>query len=71
MPKSRLELLQSIPFFSSLTASELEGLAALSLVHEFPPHVVLQAQNTVPDSLFCLLDGSVEIVARSRRAGSP
>src|SRR3954454_10269301 len=58
-----LTALKSLPLFRSVPPEQLPGLARNCFVMEVPAGRMLQPQGLVPDTLFGLLAGAVELVA--------
>jgi CRP-like cAMP-binding protein len=59
------DLLQNVPLFSGLSASERKLLAFTSQLHCFAPGDVLMRQGEPADCAYVILDGEVEVLGAS------
>jgi small-conductance mechanosensitive channel/CRP-like cAMP-binding protein len=67
--EDRRELLGRIAWFAALTADEVRGLAQALLPRRFAQGTVLLCEGDQGDSMFVLLEGFLEVFARSPRSG--
>jgi CRP/FNR family transcriptional activator FtrB len=59
---------RTIPLFADLDSDNLGRLTASSFVQQFPAEVLLQQQGTMPDFLYALISGAVEVTAYHQNA---
>ena len=57
-----IELLQSIPLFSSLTAHECEPIAKVATIMDFEAHEIILRQGRTSQNLWAVLEGTCEVV---------
>lgn len=55
-------MLQSIPLFASLPANELETVASLAHIRDFPPGTVLFCEGDPSSTFLIILEGSLEVI---------
>ncbi|XP_056327370.1 uncharacterized protein LOC130239988 [Danio aesculapii] len=58
----RGELLSQIPFFSEAEQSFVQDLASTSVIYSFPEGEIIQYSNTLSTELFCILQGTCQIL---------
>ncbi|XP_073775300.1 cyclic nucleotide-gated cation channel alpha-3-like isoform X4 [Danio rerio] len=58
----RGELLSQIPFFSEAEQSFIQNLALTSVIYSFPEGEIIQYSNTLSTELFCILQGTCQIL---------
>lgn len=64
-PEDMLRI-KSLPLFRDASEETLRQIAAVGFVQIFPSGVMLQEQGSRPDSLYVVIEGSVEVVGRHR-----
>ena len=67
--EQRLEHLMHLPMFREMTPAELAPLAAACRLEHFRPGEAIVRQGEPGDSVYVILDGRVEVLARIERNG--
>jgi CRP-like cAMP-binding protein len=65
---AKLELLRSVPLFSGCSKRELAAIATLADEISLPAGKTLIEQDRLGHEFFALLDGTVEVKAKGRKA---
>jgi small-conductance mechanosensitive channel/CRP-like cAMP-binding protein len=68
-PEDRHELLGRVSWFAALTTEEVSGLAKALVPRRFAQGTVLLCEGDQGDSMFVLLEGFLEVFARSAQSG--
>jgi len=67
--EDRHELLGRVPWFAALTADEVRGLSQALLPRRYAEGTLLLCEGDQGDSMFVLLEGLLEVFARSAQTG--
>lgn len=65
MRQADLKLIRQLPLFSEMTQTHFAVLVQAALLQRFPEHVLLIQEGERPDFLHVLIEGAVELFARS------
>jgi CRP/FNR family transcriptional regulator, transcriptional activator FtrB len=63
MRPSDQQIVRALPLFAGMEEAHFRSLMNAALLQAFPPHVVLVRQGELPDFLYVLVEGSVELFA--------
>ncbi len=62
---SDCDLVRALPVFCNVSEAHFDGLMSAAFLQRFPPHVVLIEEGNPPDFLHIVVEGTVELFARS------
>ena len=65
MRHSDRDLVRALPLFRNVGETQFDGLMNAAFLQRFPPHVVLIEEGQPPDFLHIVVDGTVELFART------
>ncbi len=68
-PQDRRELLRRVDWFAALTEGEVEALAQTLVPRRFAQGTLLMCEGDQGDSMFVLLEGLLEVFAKSTQTG--
>lgn len=63
MRQSDWKLIRALPLFCGMTEKNFEELVSAAFLQRFPQHVMLINEGDLPDFLYIVVDGSVEMFA--------
>jgi CRP/FNR family transcriptional regulator, transcriptional activator FtrB len=63
--RSDRDLVRALPLFRNVEETHFDGLMSAAFLQRFPKHVVLIEEGNLPDFLHIVIDGMVELFARS------